>query len=126
MKPYLLCVNLNGMVVDGPKRGMMILPLGQGDLELQLLKTIVASGYRGPIGILNHTGEDAEARLQDNLRRSGLAGTAIGRPAGRPEADAADVEAETSREVRESNRVRETHQQQRPAVRFTHPRGEHQ
>jgi sugar phosphate isomerase/epimerase len=67
MKPYLFCLNLNGMVVNGDSRGMLILPLGQGDLDLQLLKTIVASGYRGPIGILNHTDEDAEARLQDNL-----------------------------------------------------------
>ncbi|MBM3888921.1 MAG: TIM barrel protein [Verrucomicrobia bacterium] len=67
MKPYLLCLNLNGMTKDGDKRGMKILPLGQGDLDLQLLKTIRDSGYRGPIGILNHTGEDAEARLKDNL-----------------------------------------------------------
>ena len=67
MKPYLFCLNLNGMVKDGESRDMKILPLGQGDLDLQLLKTILASGYRGPIGILNHTGEDAEARLQDNL-----------------------------------------------------------
>jgi sugar phosphate isomerase/epimerase len=67
MKPYLFCLNLNGMVVDGDRRNMLILPLGQGDLDLQLLKTIVASGYRGPIGILNHTDEDAEGRLQDNL-----------------------------------------------------------
>jgi len=32
-----------------------------------LLKTIRDSGWRGPIGILNHTEEDAEARLQENL-----------------------------------------------------------
>jgi hypothetical protein len=32
-----------------------------------LLKTIRDSGWRGPIGILNHTDEDAEARLLDNL-----------------------------------------------------------
>jgi len=67
MKPYLLCFNLNGMVTDGDRRGQLILPLGQGDFDLQLLKTIIASGYRGPIGILNHTDEDAEGRLQDNL-----------------------------------------------------------
>ena len=67
MTPYLFCLNLNGMVQDGDRHGKMILPLGQGDLDLQLLKTIVASGYRGPIGILNHTDEDAETRLQDNL-----------------------------------------------------------
>jgi putative heme-binding domain-containing protein len=32
-----------------------------------LLKVLRDSGYAGPIGILNHTNEDAEARLQDNL-----------------------------------------------------------
>lgn len=67
MKPHLLCLNLNGMTKDGDKRGMKILPLGQGEMDLQLLKNIRDSGYRGPIGILNHTNEDAEARLKDNL-----------------------------------------------------------
>jgi len=67
MLPYLHAVNLNGMVRDGDKQGKKILPLGQGDLDLGLLKTIRDSGYRGPIGILNHTPQDAEARLQDNL-----------------------------------------------------------
>jgi len=67
MRPYLHALNLNGMIRDGDRRGMKILPLGQGDLDLGLLKTIVASGYQGPIGILNHTGADAEGRLRDNL-----------------------------------------------------------
>jgi len=67
MKPYLLVLNLNGMTRDGDKKGKKILPLGQGDLDLQLLKTIRDSDWRGPIGILNHTDEDAEARLRDNL-----------------------------------------------------------
>ena len=67
MKPHLLGINLNGMTRDGDARGQMILPLGQGELDLQLLKIIRDSGWRGPIGILNHTGEDAEARLLDNL-----------------------------------------------------------
>ena len=67
MKPYLLAVNLNGMVRDGDKRGLEILPVGQGDLDLALLRAIVESGWRGPIGLLNHTDEDAEARLLDNL-----------------------------------------------------------
>jgi hypothetical protein len=67
MRPYLLCLNLNGMTKDGDKRGLKILPLGQGELDLQLLKTIRDSGYAGPIGILNHTEADAEARLKDNL-----------------------------------------------------------
>lgn len=83
MKPRLLCLNLNGMTRDGEERGMKILPLGQGDLDLKLLKIIRDSGYRGPIGILNHTGEDAEARLQDNLDGlEWLVGQLDGRAAG--------------------------------------------
>ena len=67
MKPYLLCLNINGMNKNGDKTGNKIMPLGQGDLDLELLKTIRDSGYSGRIGILNHTDADAEARLQDNL-----------------------------------------------------------
>ena len=67
MTPYLVALNINGMVRDGETSGRKILPLGQGDLDLSLLKTIRDSGWRGPIGILNHTDEDAEARLRDNL-----------------------------------------------------------
>ncbi len=67
IKPYLYALNLNGTDRGGDKYGRKILPLGQGELDLELLKAIVASGYRGPIGILGHTQDDAEARLQDNL-----------------------------------------------------------
>jgi hypothetical protein len=62
-----MALNINGMMRDGEISGRKILPLGQGDLDLSLLKTIRDSGWRGPIGILNHTDEDAEARLRDNL-----------------------------------------------------------
>jgi sugar phosphate isomerase/epimerase len=67
MRPHLLALNLNGMVENGERIGKKILPLGQGDLDLSLLKAIAASGYDGPIGILGHTQDDAEERLQDNL-----------------------------------------------------------
>ena len=67
MKPYLLCLNLNGMTRDGEKRGEKILPLGSGELDLPLLKIIRDSGYRGPIGIIGHTNDDVEERLRDNL-----------------------------------------------------------
>jgi sugar phosphate isomerase/epimerase len=67
MKPYLLALNLNGMTRNGDKIGKKILPLGQGELDLGLLKAIRGSDWHGPIGILNHTDEDAEARLLDNL-----------------------------------------------------------
>ena len=67
IKPHLLALNLNGMTRDGDKVGKKILPLGQGDLDPGLLDIIRSSGWRGPIGILNHTDEDAEGRLLDNL-----------------------------------------------------------
>lgn len=67
IKPYLLALNLNGMDRGGDRVGRKILPLGQGELDLVLLRTIRDSGYRGPIGILGHTQDDAEARLRDNL-----------------------------------------------------------
>jgi sugar phosphate isomerase/epimerase len=67
MNPHLLALNLNGMTKDGDKIGKKVLPIGQGELDLSLLKTIKASGYAGPIGILNHTDEDAETRLAENL-----------------------------------------------------------
>lgn len=67
MLPHLWCLNLNGMVKDGDKVGKKILPLGQGERDLALLRTIRDSGYRGPIGILGHTMDDAEERLRDNL-----------------------------------------------------------
>src|SRR5262249_6914171 len=67
MQPYLLTLNLNGMDPDGERTNRKIMPIGQGELDVQLAKTISASGWRGPIGILNHTDEDAEGRLLDNL-----------------------------------------------------------
>ncbi|MBC7852150.1 MAG: hypothetical protein IAF94_01840, partial [Pirellulaceae bacterium] len=67
MLPHLYVLNLNGMMPDGERRGQKILPLGQGELDLKLLKIIAESGYQGPIGILGHTQDDAEQRLQDNL-----------------------------------------------------------
>lgn len=83
MKPYLTALNLNGMVRNGSRIGKLILPLGQGDLDRQLLTIIRDSGWQGPIGILNHTDEDAEARLQDNLDGlEWLVAQLDGRPAG--------------------------------------------
>ncbi|MES2707245.1 MAG: DUF6797 domain-containing protein [Verrucomicrobiota bacterium] len=67
MKPHLLALNLNGMSSGGEAAGGKIMPLGQGDMDLGVLQAIKASGWRGPLGILNHTDEDAEARLKDNL-----------------------------------------------------------
>lgn len=64
MVPHLLCVNLNGMAVDGEK----ILPLGDGDNDLALLNLVVDSDYSGPVGLLDHRPEmDAEESLRQNL-----------------------------------------------------------
>lgn len=74
MKPWLLCVNINGMddaktVASGKNK---ILPLGSGKHEARLLKILKDSGYAGPIGILDHRNElDTEQSLQQNL--NGLA-----------------------------------------------------
>lgn len=64
MKPYLSTININGMKVEGPK----IITLGEGDREAEMLKTIIDSGYTGPIGIIGHTeGEDIQVVLERNL-----------------------------------------------------------
>ena len=64
MLPHLLAVNINGMRKDGP----MILTVGEGDRELEMLKLVRSSGYKGPIGILNHMEErDAEVGLKANM-----------------------------------------------------------
>lgn len=65
MKPFLFCINLNGMN-DGanPK----IVRLGKGQHEKAMMETVLKSGYQGPIGILGHTsGEDIEVVLRENL-----------------------------------------------------------
>ncbi len=64
MKPYLTTVNINGMKEGGP----MIMTVGEGDRELQMLKQLKASGYTGSIGILSHVDdEDAKVVLKRNL-----------------------------------------------------------
>lgn len=83
MLPYLHAFNLNGMMRSGARPGGIIMPVGQGDYDLELLKMVRDSGYRGPIGILNHTDEDAEGRLHDNLDGlDWLAAQLDGKPAG--------------------------------------------
>jgi sugar phosphate isomerase/epimerase len=64
MMPYLSAINLNGMKKEGPK----IIPLGDGDRELDMIRVIRDAGYRGSIGIIGHTeGEDIRIVLERNL-----------------------------------------------------------
>jgi len=67
MKPHLFAFNLNGMSKNGDQFGKKLLPLGQGECDMDILRALDQSGWSGPVGILNHTDEDAELRLQDNI-----------------------------------------------------------
>lgn len=72
MLPYLLCLNLNGMVHpndhDVAQLEFKIRPIKKGQLEEQLIQTIIKSGYKGPIGILGHVAtRDVEKVLTENL-----------------------------------------------------------
>jgi hypothetical protein len=63
-----LAVNLNGMIAGGDKAGKKLLYLGEGDRELDLMRVIESSGWRGLVGVLNHRTEvDAEIGLRENL-----------------------------------------------------------
>ena len=66
--PKLLALNLNGMQTDGERIGKKILVIGEGDRDTEWVRVIAQSGFRGPIGILNHTDLDARQRLIDNLQ----------------------------------------------------------
>jgi hypothetical protein len=64
MLPYLWSVNLNGMRREGPK----ILPLGTGNLEAGMIRTLQKAGYQGPYGILGHVEDrDVQKVLEENL-----------------------------------------------------------
>ena len=67
MKPHLLALNLNGMTKGADAAGRKIMVLGAGEEDARLLRAIRDSRWHGPVGILNHTDEDAETRLAANL-----------------------------------------------------------
>lgn len=67
MLPHLHAINLNGMHADGDRTNRKIEVIGEGPEDLPVLRAIRASGYVGPVGVLGHTDDDAEARLADNL-----------------------------------------------------------
>ena len=64
MLPYLRCVSLNGMRTGGPK----ILTIGQGELEREMIQSLLAINYGGPFAILGHVkGGDPAIILKENL-----------------------------------------------------------
>lgn len=72
MQPYLLAVNLNGMVQGGGSDGRKILPIGSGDKEEEMIRVVIESGWVGPVGVLDHLPEtDSEVTLRENLKGLG-------------------------------------------------------
>ncbi len=72
LKPYLLCLNLNGMAdpetVDPKTQANKIVAIGLGIHEQKMIQVVVDSGYDGPIGVLGHRKEmDAEKSVGENV-----------------------------------------------------------
>jgi len=72
MKPFLLCLNLNGMadpaVEDVSKSDVKVKPIGKSEHERDMIAATIASGYDGAIGILGHVAtRDVEEVLRENL-----------------------------------------------------------
>jgi hypothetical protein len=65
MVPHLLAINLSGLKKGSPVK---VVPIGQGDAELEMMRLVKKSNYRGPVGIINeYTHPDAEVGLRMNL-----------------------------------------------------------
>lgn len=72
MMPYLICVNINGMLNpatnDVAVNSNKICPIGSGDHEADMIVTMINLGYEGPVGILGHVQtRDVEEVLIENL-----------------------------------------------------------
>lgn len=72
MKPYLLCVNLNGMAdpnrADVSKKENRIKPVGRGVHEEAMIRELLVQGYDGAVGIIgNRPDLDVEEVLRKNL-----------------------------------------------------------
>lgn len=99
IQPHVLAVNLNGMRAGADKVGAKILYVGEGDRELELMRIIHRSGWRGRIGILNHRMDvDAEEALRRNLAGLQQLAPEIRRapPAGKPKSAASPAPTKPS------------------------------
>jgi sugar phosphate isomerase/epimerase len=65
IQPYVVTVNVTGMVEDGEHK---LMPPSQGKFELEMMRTIQKSGWSGPVGLIAEQGGDAEVTLSNNLR----------------------------------------------------------
>lgn len=65
LKPYLHCLNLNGMNEGAQPK---ILAIGAGQHERAMIRVILEHDYQGPIGILDHQEQlDSKIALEANL-----------------------------------------------------------
>ncbi|GAB2603421.1 sugar phosphate isomerase/epimerase family protein [Spirosoma areae] len=63
--PHLLALNLSGLKKGNP---VTVVPIGQGDAELNMMRIVKKSAYTGPVGIINeYTAPDAEVGLRMNI-----------------------------------------------------------
>jgi sugar phosphate isomerase/epimerase len=65
IQPYVVAVNVTGMVVGGADK---VIPPSSGDHELEMMRVVQDSGWRGPVGTIAEQGGDAEITLGNNLR----------------------------------------------------------
>ena len=64
INPYLIAINVNGMRAEGP----MIVSVGEGNREEEMIRLIHQSDYSGPVGILDHERkEDSVVVLGRNM-----------------------------------------------------------
>lgn len=63
IKPYVVAVNITGTCLDETS-----IYLSQGDRELEMMRTIQDSGWRGPVGLLAEKGGDAQVTLANHLK----------------------------------------------------------
>lgn len=75
MKPYVVAVNVSGMI-----KSEALIPPGQGDHELEMLRVIRQSGWTGPIGLIAEQGGDAEVTLGNGLMGLKWLGKELTRP----------------------------------------------
>lgn len=67
MREDLLAFGLNGMLPGAHWGDGKVHPYGRGPRDVELARTLLDSGWRGPVGIIGHTMDDVENRLRDNL-----------------------------------------------------------
>lgn len=63
--PHLMALNLAGLKKGNPVK---VVPIGDGDADLEMMRIVKNSKYRGPVGIINEdTAPDAEEGLMMNI-----------------------------------------------------------